>query len=41
LLNLYRDMLALLEGESVERQEVIVNGRKLGGHREGGSTSSY
>jgi len=30
LLNLYRDMLALLEGESVERQEVIVNGRKLG-----------
>jgi len=30
LLNLYRDMLALLEGESMERQEVIVNGRKLG-----------
>ena len=30
LLNLYRDMLALLEGESVERQEVIVDGRKLG-----------
>jgi hypothetical protein len=30
LLNLYRDMLAILEGEAVERQEVVVNGRKLG-----------
>jgi len=30
LLNLYRDMLAVLEGESMERQEVVVNGKKLG-----------